>query len=239
MRRALCSFEYVYFARPDSLLEGQIVHETRQRLGRQLAIEAPVDADLVIGVPDSATPAAIGFSAESGIRYSEGLTKNRYIGRTFIQPDQRLRQIGVHLKYNPLTANLQGKRVVLVDDSIVRGTTAGPLVQLLREGGAAEVHVRVSSPPVRNPCFMGVDMATQKELIAHNMKVEDIRRHIGADSLAYLSLEGMLEAIQSGIDGGRSEHCNACFSGNYPITIPEWLHEENRDKLIFETIWGD
>jgi amidophosphoribosyltransferase len=240
-RRALCSFEYVYFARPDSLLEGQVVHQVRQRLGRQLAREAPAEADIVVGVPDSATPAAIGYSAESRIPYTEGLTKNRYIGRTFIQPDQSLRRIGVSLKYNPLTANLHDKRVVLVDDSIVRGTTAGPLVQLLREGGAREVHVRVSSPPVRNPCFMGVDMATQRELIAHNMEAAEICRHIKADSLAYLSLEGMLGAIQELHGGGAAaaEHCNACFSGRYPIRIPEWLFDEKRDKLIFENIWGN
>ncbi|MFO7539493.1 MAG: amidophosphoribosyltransferase, partial [Chloroflexota bacterium] len=189
-RRALCIFEYVYFARPDSLFEGQSIHDVRQQLGRQLAREAPVEADLVLGVPDSATPAAIGYSLESGLPYTEGLTKNRYIGRTFIQPDDQLRKEGVRIKYNPLSANLAGKRVVMIDDSIVRGNTAGPLVQLLREGGAKEVHVRVSSPPVRHPCFMDIDMATRQQLIAHQLDVEGIRQRIGADSLAYLSLEG-------------------------------------------------
>ncbi|NJK79323.1 MAG: amidophosphoribosyltransferase [Chloroflexaceae bacterium] len=238
-RRALCSFEYVYFARPDSMLEGQVVHTVRQRLGRHLAREAPADADIVVGVPDSATPAAIGYSSEAGLPYTEGLTKNRYIGRTFIQPDDQLRRAGVRLKYNPLTANLRGKRVVLVDDSIVRGNTVGPLIRLLRDGGAREVHVRVSSPPVKNPCFMGVDMATYKELIAHNMDIDAICRHIGADSLAYLSLEGMQAAIQETLSGATSEHCTACFSGRYPITIPEWLFDNDREKLLFEAIWGD
>jgi amidophosphoribosyltransferase len=236
-RRALCIFEYVYFARPDSLLEGQTIHKVRQRMGRQLAREAPAEADIVVGVPDSATPAAIGYSLESGLPFTEGLIKNRYIGRTFIQPDAHLRQVGVHLKYNPLTANLKGKRVVLVDDSIVRGNTAGPLVHLLREGGATEVHMRVSSPPVRHPCFMGVDMATHRQLIGFQKSVEEIRQHIGADSLAYLSLEGLSQAVRK-VAVGEARHCNACFSGDYPIEVPEWLFEEDREKLIFEGMWG-
>jgi amidophosphoribosyltransferase len=236
-QRSLCVFEFVYFARPDSILDGQVIHTARQSMGRQLAREAPADADIVIGVPDSATPAAIGYSVESGITYSEGLTKNRYIGRTFIQPEDGLRKASVHLKYNALTSNLKGKRVVLVDDSIVRGNTAGPLVQLLREGGAKEVHVRVSSPPVRHPCFMGVDMATYKELIAHKLNIEEIRERIGADSLDYLSLPGMLDAIQE-VVGVENNYCTACFSGNYPIKIPEWLFETERDKMLFEGMWG-
>jgi amidophosphoribosyltransferase len=235
--QALCIFEYVYFARPDSLLQEQIIHQVRQRMGRQLAREAPADADIVVGVPDSATPAAIGYSLEADLPYTEGLTKNRYIGRTFIQPDDQLRQVGVHLKYNPLTENLRDKRVVLVDDSIVRGNTAGPLVQLLRDGGAAEVHMRVSSPPVRHPCFMGVDMATYGQLIAHQKSVEEIRQHIGADSLAYLSLEGMQATIAEAA-AGPGGHCTACFSGRYPIDIPDWLFAEDREKLIFEDMWG-
>jgi amidophosphoribosyltransferase len=237
-RPALCIFEYVYFARPDSLLESQVVHRVRQRLGRQLAREAPADADIVVGVPDSATPAAIGYSQQSGLPYTEGLTKNRYIGRTFIQPDDNLRRVGVSLKYNPLSANLEGKRVVLIDDSIVRGNTSGPLVQLLRDGGAAEVHMRVSSPPVRHPCFMGVDMATYGQLVAHNLSVEQICKRIGADSLAYLSLEGMVAAVEEAIPEQARGHCAACFSGSYPIDIPAWLFEEDRDKLIFEGMWG-
>ena len=236
-RRALCSFEYVYFARPDSHFEGQSIHEVRQRMGKQLAVEAPVAADLVVAVPDSATPAAIGLAQALGIPFSEGLTKNRYIGRTFIEPSDELRKEGVKLKYNVLSANLQGKRVVLVDDSIVRGNTVGPIVSLLREGGACEVHVRVSSPPVKHPCFMGVDMATYSQLIAHKLDVESIRQRIGADSLHYLSLEGMIGVINEKV-GGETGHCTACFSGDYPVVIPEWLFEENREKLVFEGTFG-
>ncbi len=230
---ALCIFEYVYFARPDSRLEGRTVHLIRQRLGAELAREAPADADIVIGVPDSAIPQAIGYAHALGLPYSEGLIKNRYIGRTFIQPDDALRKNAVRLKYSPLAANLEGKRVVLVDDSIVRGNTAGPLVRLLRDAGAAEVHVRVASPPVRHPCFMGLDMATYDELIAHNQSLEAIRARIGADSLAYLSLDGLLRAV------GESGHCTACFSGDYPLPIPPWLFEVDREKRIFEGVWGE
>ncbi|HEY3289643.1 MAG TPA: amidophosphoribosyltransferase [Anaerolineae bacterium] len=236
-QRAMCIFEYVYFARPDSKLEGQIVHSVRQRLGMQLAREAPADADIVVGVPDSAIPAAIGYSLQSGFPYTEGLIKNRYIGRTFIHPDDELRRVGVALKYNPLTSNLKGKRVVMIDDSIVRGNTAAPLIKLLRDGGATEVHVRVSSPPVRHPCFMGVDMATYKELIAHKLDIEGIRKHIGADSLDYLSLYGMVQAVQDAITT-ESGHCTACFSGAYPVKIPPWLFSEERDKTLFEQTWG-
>ena len=235
--RSLCIFEYVYFARPDSRLEGQVVHAVRQRLGMQLAREAPIDADIVVGVPDSAIPAAIGYSLESGLPYTEGLIKNRYIGRTFIHPDDTLRRVGVALKYNPLTSNLKGKRVVLIDDSIVRGNTAAPLIKLLRDGGATEVHVRVSSPPVRHPCFMGVDMATYKELIAHKLNVEQIRQHIGADSLSYLSLYGLVQAVQDAVTT-ETGHCTACFSGAYPVKIPQWLFSEDRDKMLFEQTWG-
>lgn len=237
MQRSLCSFEYVYFARPDSVFEGQTVHEVRQRMGRQLAREAHVDADVVVPVPDSSIPAAIGYSLESGIPFSEGLIKNRYIGRTFIQPDNQLRQLGISLKFNPLVPNLEGKRVILVDDSIVRGNTSRPLVNLLRNAGAKEVHLRVSSPPVRHPCFMGVDMATYKELIAHKMDIDGICQHVGADSLGYLSLPGMLSSIREGMPEIRREqsgHCTACFSGDYPIPIPDWLFEEDRSKLLFE-----
>ncbi|MGF1506829.1 MAG: amidophosphoribosyltransferase, partial [Anaerolineae bacterium] len=205
-KRSLCIFEFVYFARPDSRLDDAVVHEVRQQMGRRLAQEAPVEADAVIGVPDSATPHSIGYAAESGIVYTEGLTKNRYIGRTFIQPDDDLRQVGVQLKYNALTANLQGKRVIMIDDSIVSGNTCGPLVQLLREAGASEGHVRVASPPVRHPCFMGIDMATYNVLIASNMDIEGIRQHIGADSLFYLSLPGMVGAVQE-VVGGDQGYC--------------------------------
>jgi amidophosphoribosyltransferase len=236
-KSALCVFEYIYFARPDSIMEGQQIHQIRQQLGRQLAREAPIDADIIVGVPDSALPAAIGYSLESDLPFTEGLTKNRYIGRTFIQPDDMLRKQGVRLKFNALTANLAGKRIILVDDSIVRGNTIRPLLQLLRDAGAAEVHVRVSSPPVCHPCFMGVDMATHDELIAHRLDVDGICEAIGADSLSHLSLPGLLAAIQEAV-GKVPQHCTACFSGEYPINIPEWLFSDEREKLIFEGIWG-
>jgi amidophosphoribosyltransferase len=219
------------------MLESQVVHRVRQRLGAELAAEAPVNADVVVGVPDSATPAAIGYAQAADIPYSEGLTKNRYIGRTFIQPNDQLRQSGIHLKYNPLTANLAGKRVVLVDDSIVRGNTAGPLVRLLREGGAVEVHVRVSSPPVRHPCFMGVDMATHAELIAYNKTIEEIRAYIEADSLAYLSHAGMMRAVSAEMRPTQ-HHCSACFTGQYPIHLDEWWTHKDHEKLAFEQMWG-
>lgn len=212
-KRSLCIFEYIYFARPDSILDGQLIHEVRQELGRQLAREHPVEADLVMSVPDSATPAAIGYAQESGIPYTEGLIKNRYIGRTFIQPDDRLRKAGVALKFNPLSQVLKGKRVVVVDDSIVRGNTSRPTVELLRRAGAREIHMRISSPPIKHPCFMGVDMATYDELIAHRLSVEEIRREIGADSLGYLSLEGLIRAVGRPID----EYCTSCFTGVYPF----------------------
>ncbi|MEJ5346383.1 amidophosphoribosyltransferase [Chloroflexus sp.] len=224
LRTAACLFEYIYFARPDSMLHGTVLHAIRVAQGRELAREAPCDADIVIAVPDSATPAAIGYAQESGIPYSEGLIKNRYIGRTFIQPDDRLRQLGIALKFNALTDNLAGKRVVLVDDSIVRGNTSGPIVRLLREAGAREVHVRVSSPPIRHPCFLGVDMATYPELIAHRLTIEGIRQHLGADSLAYLSLEGLIRS--TGRDP--STFCTGCFTGQYPVEV------ELVDKEVFE-----
>ncbi len=227
--RKLCTFEHIYFSRPDSIFDGKVIHDVRQALGRQLAVEAPADADIVIAVPDSGTPHAIGYALQSGIPFSEGLIKNRYIGRTFIQPSERLRREGVHLKYNPLYSNLLNKRVVLVDDSIVRGSTSGPLVRLLRESGAAEVHVRVASPPILYSCFMGVDMARDQDLIAATKSIEEIRQYIGADSLAYLSLEGMMRAI-----GAKDGYCNACFTGVYP----EGLINEHPEKMVFEGVFG-
>jgi amidophosphoribosyltransferase len=221
-RPSLCIFEYIYFARPDSLLGGQSVHRVRRHLGEQLARESPVEADLVMGVPDSATAHAIGYAAESGIPYGEGLMKNRYIGRTFIQPDDRLRRRGVALKYNPLPDSLKGKRIVLVDDSIVRGTTSGPIVGLLRQAGAVEIHMRVASPPIMHPCFMGVDMATREELIAANKTVDEIGEYIGADSLKYLSLEGLTKAVNHPMEG----HCVACFCGDYPLDLDESLGKD-------------
>jgi len=209
----LCIFEYIYFARPDSIIGGQLIHEVRQELGRELAREHPIEADLVMGVPDSAIPAAIGYALESGLPYTEGLIKNRYIGRTFIQPDDRLRKAGVALKFNPLNRVLKDKRVIVVDDSIVRGNTSRPIVDLLRHAGAREVHMRISSAPIKHPCFMGVDMATYDELIAHRLSVEEIRNKIGADSLGYLSIEGMLRAAARPL----GDFCVACFSGEYPF----------------------
>jgi amidophosphoribosyltransferase len=200
------------------------VHRVRRCLGELLSKEHPIDGDMVIGVPDSATAHAIGYANASGIPYGEGLIKNRYIGRTFIQPDDRLRQLGVALKFNPLP-DLRGKRIVMVDDSIVRGNTSGPIVSLLRQAGAAEVHMRVGSPPLRHPCFMGVDMATEEELIAARMSVDEIANHIGVDTLGYLSLEGLRHAV--GVDAGG--YCEACFSGDYPVAVTE-----GSGKMAFE-----
>jgi amidophosphoribosyltransferase len=213
--RAMCLFEHIYFARPDSHIDGKTLHAVRVAAGRELAREAPAEADIVIPVPDSAIPAAIGYALESGVPYSEGLIKNRYIGRTFIQPDDRLRKLGIQLKFNPLADNLEGRRVVLVDDSIVRGNTSGPIVRLLREAGAAEVHMRVSSPPIRHPCFLGVDMASYPELIAHRLSVPEIESQLGVDSLAYLSLDGLVRATGSPTAG----FCQGCFTGKYPVEI--------------------
>jgi amidophosphoribosyltransferase len=214
-QRAMCLFEYIYFARPDSVIDEQTLHAARVSAGRELAREAPAAADLVIPVPDSAVPAAIGFAQESGLPYSEGLIKNRYIGRTFIQPDDRLRKIGVQLKFNPLGDNLRGKRVVLVDDSIVRGNTSGAIVRLLREAGASEVHMRVSAPPIKHPCFLGVDMATYPELIAHRMSIPEIQDFLGVDSLSFLTLDGLIRATGSGEKG----FCQGCFTGRYPVDV--------------------
>ncbi len=214
-RQALCVFELIYFARPDSLMAGQLVHSVRQELGAQLAREHPVDADLVIGIPDSSTAAAVGYAQESGIPFSEGLVKNRYVGRTFIEPEQRLRDLGVRQKFNTLVDVIQGKRLVVVDDSIVRGTTTPHVVNLLKKGGAKEVHMRVCAPPIKHPCFMGVDMASREELLAANNTLEDIRTIIGADTLGYLSVEGLLEVV-GGTKGG---FCDACFTGNYPVPV--------------------
>lgn len=213
-QRSLCIFEYIYFARPDSLLEGRSIHQVRRRLGEQLAREHPVDADMVIGVPDSATAHAIGYAHEAGIPFGEVLIKNRYIGRTFIQPDDCLRRRGVALKFNPLPdLRGRGKRIIMVDDSIVRGNTGPAIVKLLRDAAAAEVHMRVASPPIRHPCFMGVDMSTHDELIAANKSVAEIADHLGVDSLGYLSVDGLLEAVNA---SGR-EYCDACFTGRYPL----------------------
>ena len=211
-----CLFEYVYLARPDTTIAGRSVYTTRVEVGRTLAFEAPADADLVIPVPESGTPGAIGFAEQSGIPYGMGLVKNSYVGRTFIQPSQTIRQLGIRLKLNPLREVIKGKRLVVVDDSIVRGNTQRALVRMLREAGAAEVHVRISSPPVMWPCFYGIDFASRAELIASGMGVEQIRSSIGADSLAFVSLEGLTAASAQRAD----RLCRACFDGNYPIAVP-------------------
>ncbi len=213
---AFCLLEYIYFSRPDSMLNNQLVHPVRQMMGRLLAKEYPVNADLVIGVPDSAIAAAIGYSEESGIPYGEGLMKNRYVGRTFIQPEQSLRERNVQLKFNPMKAMIDGKKIVVVDDSIVRGTTTPRVINMLRNAGAKEVHMRITSPPIQHPCFYGVDMASKSELIANFKSVQEIENHIGADSLGYLSIENTIKATQQSQDS----LCTACFTGCYPTSVP-------------------
>ena len=225
--KKLCIFEMIYFARPDSVMHDETLYSYRVRLGRQLSRESLVDADLVIGVPDSGIPAAIGFSRESGISYGEGLIKNRYVGRTFIQPTQSMREAGIRMKLNTLKDALQGKRILIVDDSIVRGTTSKKIVKTLRDAGATEVHMRISSPPVTHPCFYGIDTDNQDQLIAATKSVKEIEQRIGVDTLAYLSWEGMLEATQE----NTNHFCSACFTGDYPVSIPE---DVKRSKLILE-----
>jgi len=216
-----CLFEYVYLARPDTTIAGQGIHATRVRIGEQLAKESPVEADLVIPVPESGTPAAIGYAKGSGIPFGMGLVKNSYVGRTFIQPSQTIRQLGIRLKLNPLREIIEGKRIVVVDDSIVRGNTQRAIVRMLREAGAREIHVRISSPPVKWPCFYGIDFATRAELVASGLEIEEIRRSIGADSLGYVSLEGLIASTQ--VD--ENKLCGACFTGKYPIRIPADMSE--------------
>ncbi|MDT9179347.1 MAG: amidophosphoribosyltransferase [Limnospira sp. PMC 1291.21] len=226
--RKLCIFEMIYFSRPDSVVEGESLYSYRMRIGRVLATESSVDADMVIGVPDSGIPAAIGFSQQSGIPYAEGLIKNRYVGRTFIQPTQVMRESGIKMKLNTLKDVLEGKRVIMVDDSIVRGTTSRKIVKALRDAGATEVHMRISSPPVTHPCFYGIDTDNQDQLIAATKSVAEIQEQIGVDSLAYLSWEGMLNATKQ----DPSTFCSACFTGDYPIDVPEPV---KRSKLMLET----
>lgn len=223
--KSICIFEYIYFARPDSVIDGIGVYGARHRAGRMLAKEQPVEADAVICVPDSGTPAAIGYALESGIPYTVGLIKNRYIGRTFIQPTQKIREEGVSLKLNPLREEIEGKRIIMVDDSIVRGTTSKKIVQALRDAGAKEVHVRVSSPVIMHSCYFGIDTPSRDELVGASTIIEKIKDKIGADSVGYLSHEGLMESIGSCGKG----YCTACFSGNYPIDITE-----EGDKHTFE-----
>jgi amidophosphoribosyltransferase len=226
-RRALCIFEYIYFARPDSVINGRLLYPARQAMGAGLAEEHPVAADLVMGVPDSATAAGVGYAFKSGIPLGEGLIKNRYVGRTFIEPDQRIRDLGVQLKFNPLPQMLDGKRVVVIDDSIVRGTTTPQVVRLLKKTGAKEVHMRICAPPIRYPCFFGVDMATYRELIAAHKTVPEVRDFIGADSLGYLSIDGLIKAVALPKD----LFCMACFTGDYPIPV-----QLEMDKLALEAM---
>ncbi|MEW9121750.1 MAG: amidophosphoribosyltransferase [Thermotaleaceae bacterium] len=225
VKKALCSFEFVYFARPDSVLDGQSVYISRRNAGRILAQEHPVAADMVIAVPDSGTVAAIGYAEESGIPFGEGLIKNRYVGRTFIQPDQKLRELSVRLKLNVLKENVKDKRIVLIDDSIVRGTTSGRIVDMLKSAGAKEVHLRVCSPPVKFSCYFGIDTPTRKNLVGATHSIEEIRKMVGADSLGYLSIEGLLNSAKEAGEG----LCNACFSGYYPMEVPK-----TASKYLFE-----
>lgn len=222
-----CVFEYVYLARPDTTINGRTVHEARVEMGRALAREHPVEADLVIATPESGTPAAIGYAQESGIPFGQGLVKNAYVGRTFIQPSQTIRQLGIRLKLNPLHHVIKGKRLVIVDDSIVRGNTQRAVVRMLREAGAAEVHVRISSPPIKWPCYFGIDFATRAELIATGLGVDEICTSLGADSLGYISEEGMIAATEQSVD----ELCTACFSGTYPVELPS---EDRLGKSLLE-----
>jgi amidophosphoribosyltransferase len=222
---SFCVFEYIYFSRPDSYLRGQRVYPVRMEVGAQLAREHPCDADIVIGVPDSATAAAVGYSRESGIQFAEALVKNRYVGRTFIMPNQRIRDQGAHLKYNALREVLEGQRVVVVDDSIVRATTTRRVIAMLREAGAKEIHMRVTFPPITHPCFFGIDMGRRWELIAAKETIDEIRVDIGADSLGYLTPEGLVTAIKQPVD----TLCTGCFTGQYPMPVPLEL-----DKLSME-----
>jgi amidophosphoribosyltransferase len=221
-----CIFEHVYFSRPDSMVFGRAVNESRELLGRQLAREAPADADIVVPVPDSGVTAAMGYSAESGIPFRFGLIRNHYVGRTFIEPEQSVRDFGVKLKLNPVRSLLEGKRVVLIDDSIVRGTTSRKIVRMVRGAGATEVHFRISCPPTISPCFYGVDTPSKKQLIAANKSIEEIREYIGADSLAYLSLDGMKKACG---EGELTNYCTACYTGKYPT---QWVDVEEIQPAI-------
>jgi amidophosphoribosyltransferase len=226
-KRKLCIFEMIYFSRPDSIMHGETLYSYRVRLGRQLARESTVEADLVMGVPDSGIPAAIGFSQVAEIPYGEGLIKNRYVGRTFIEPTQQMRESGIKMKLNPLKDVLVDKRVIIVDDSLVRGTTSRKIVKALRDAGAKEIHMRISSAPVTHPCFYGIDTDSQTQLVAATKSVADIGRQIGVDSLAYLSWQGMLEVTEE----DPNSFCSACFTGDYPISIPEIV---KRSKLLME-----
>ena len=223
--RAPCIFEHIYMARADSVLDGRLVYNSRKAMGEQLAREHPVEADMIIGVPDTGIPAAVGYAEESGIPYEEGLFKNRYVVRTFIMPDQRLRDMGARMKYNPLLENIRHKRLVVVDDSIVRGTTQAQIVTMLKRGGASEVHLRIAAPPIKHPCHLGVDFPTRRELLASSREIDEIAEFVGADSLGYLSKEGLLRAVGT----TENRNCMACFTGNQPIPV-----QLEMDKLALE-----
>lgn len=235
-RRASCIFEYVYFARPDSVIDGQSVYQARRATGHILALEAPVEADLVLGVPDSGVPAALGYAAESGIKYTDGIVKNRYVGRTFIQPTQEMRQLGIRLKLNPLPEVIAGKRLIVIDDSIVRGNTSKKLVKMLRDAGASEVHLRITSPEVMWPCFYGIDTDTREQLIAANMTLEEMNDWIGSDSLAFISLDGLRASLA---DAGHDGFCTACFTGDYPVPIPDDVAKKSfLTRKDFEAVYA-
>ena len=232
VRKRFCIFEYIYFARPDSHVEGKNVYEARKAIGAQMARECPVDADLVIPVPDSGVPAAIGYAAEARIPFELGLIRNHYVGRTFIEPTDEIRHLGVRLKHNANRGQLHGKRVILVDDSIVRGTTSQKIVEMVRNAGAVEVHVRISSPPTKSPCFYGIDTPQASELLAANHDVDGIRRLIGADSLAYVSMDGLYRAMgENGRDNEAPQYCDACFSGEYPIALTDMNDTDNTSQM--------
>ena len=232
VRKRLCIFEYIYFARPDSDVDGTNVYEARKAIGAELARESSVEADLVIPVPDSGVPAAIGYAAEAGIPFELGLIRNHYVGRTFIEPTDEIRHLGVRLKHNANRGQLKGKRVVLVDDSIVRGTTSKKIVEMVRAAGAREVHVRISSPPTRSPCFYGIDTPEASELLASNHDVEEIRKLISADSLAYISIDGLYRAMgEHGRNNDAPQYCDACFTGEYPIALTDFTDVENVSQM--------
>jgi amidophosphoribosyltransferase len=221
MKASPCIFEFIYFARPDSTIDGLSVYEARKRLGLRLAEEAPAEADIVVPVPDSGVPAAIGYAQGLGLALEWGLIRNHYVGRTFIEPSQSIRHFGVKLKLNPSRGVIKGKRVVLIDDSIVRGTTSRKIVKMIRDAGAREVHLRISSPPTMSPCFYGIDTPTHQELIASSHTVEEIRSYVTADSLGYLSLEGVRWALKRDLPFDTTSFCEACFSGDYPVPFPK------------------
>jgi amidophosphoribosyltransferase len=230
--RRFCIFEHIYFARPDSTVEGQNVYEVRKRIGAELAREAAVDADLVVPVPDSGVPAAIGYAEESGIPFELGIIRNHYIGRTFIEPSQQIRLLGVRLKHNANAARMKGKRVVLVDDSIVRGTTSVKIVQMVRNAGASEIHLRISSPPTTHSCFYGIDTPERSELLAANRNLEEMARYIGVDSLAYISLDALYRAVgEARRDTARPQYCDACFTGDYPIRLTDHAQAPTNEQL--------